>query len=59
MHLTHRNGAWFITDMPDAEPDCGPYDTRKEAESDRIGMERTAKYENRRGFVTSDPKSGT
>jgi len=35
-----RGGAWWVTGLPDNEPDCGPYKSRAEAESDRVGMTR-------------------
>jgi hypothetical protein len=54
MHVIPRNGKWEITDMPDGEPDCGPYTTRAEAESDRIGMARFFRDENKPGFLTSE-----
>jgi len=34
-------GSWWITNMPDGEHDCGPYDTKGEAEEARKGMART------------------
>jgi len=50
-----RGGAWWIKGVPDYG-DAGPYSTKAEAESDRRGMERFFKYENRKGFVTTEPK---
>ncbi len=55
MHVIPLNGKWEITDMPDGAADCGPYDTKAEAESDRTGMARFLRHENEPGFVTCDP----
>ena len=39
LETIRRSTGWWVTGLPDYD-DCGPYDTRKEAEEDRIGMER-------------------
>jgi hypothetical protein len=49
----HRDG-WWIENVPDCD-DCGPYDTRAEADADRRGLERFAKHEHKRNFVTCEP----
>ena len=47
-------GKWVIwTD--DKEP-VGPYDTKAEAESDRVGMERFIRHQNKPGYITADRK---
>ena len=52
-----RDGEWWITGQ-DLEVECGPYDTKAEAESDRIGMQRTLRLEDKPGFITSDTARG-
>jgi hypothetical protein len=47
------NGKWIIWDDHRA---YGPYDTKVEADSDRVGMERFEKFHNRPGFMTSEKK---
>jgi hypothetical protein len=54
MRTIQRPDGWWITDLPDNEPDVGPYDTKAEAEDDRRGLERFFKYADRPGFVTCD-----
>jgi len=46
---------WWILGLPDAPP-AGPYDRKADAESDRRGMLRFFKWENRPGYITSDPR---
>jgi len=55
MRSVKREDGWWIVDVPNA-PDCGPYDSKREAEDDRRGMERFEKFEDRPGFVTVDRK---
>ena len=57
MEVVKRTDGWWILDVPDSN-DCGPYDTRSEAEDDRRGISRCFKYEDREGYITSDPKKG-
>lgn len=53
-YLTYRDHCWWICENPaDPEGPIGPYDTKKEAEEDMIGMRRFHRNEHRRGFVTS------
>jgi len=57
MNTVKRGSKWWIENIPDCS-DCGPYSKEPEAESDRRGLERFFKYENRKGFVTSDEPMG-
>jgi hypothetical protein len=43
LKLVKRPDGWWITNLPEGFDDCGPYDTRVEAEEDRAGVERTLK----------------
>lgn len=47
------DGKWWITG-PDLEVECGPYDTKAEAESDRVGMQQFERHQHKPGFVTCD-----
>jgi len=51
-----RGKEWWITGVPESE-DCGPYDTKAEAEEDRIGLERTERWGHLHHFYTSDMKA--
>ena len=56
MQTTRRKDGWWITkitEIPDCD-DCGPYSTKAEAESDRRGLERFFKHEDKKWFITSD-----
>lgn len=44
---------WWIVEVPEC-CDCGPYDTKAEAESDMRGLKRFEKYEDKPGYVTGD-----
>jgi len=57
MKLKERSDGFWITGLPKG-PDCGPYNTRKEADSDRRGMERFLRHEREEGFVTVDRAKG-
>ena len=46
-------GKWLIWDNHGA---YGPYDTKAEAESDRLGMERFIRHGHKPGFLTTDKK---
>ena len=61
LKLSRRHGGWWITGHPDpaVDVDCGPYKTMTEAREDKAGLERFYKYENRRGYVTTEKKSCT
>ena len=47
-----KDGLWITGGMLDL--DCGPYDTKKEAESDMRGLVRFFKYGDKPGYATSD-----
>lgn len=53
MEVKFLDGRWWIVG-PDLEIECGPYDTKAEAESDRVGMQRFEKHQHKPGYVTSD-----
>ena len=55
MTVKRRQDGWWVCDVPETQ-DCGPYDTRGEADDDRRGLERFFKYENRKGFITTDKR---
>lgn len=38
METVHRPDGWWIVNVPDTITECGPYDTRADAEQDRRGM---------------------
>jgi len=40
MTIEKRRDGWWITRIPKGTPDCGPYDTKAEAERDARGMGR-------------------
>jgi hypothetical protein len=57
-YLFSRDHAWWIGENPaDPEGPIGPYKTKAEAADDMRGLNRTDRYEGRRGFVTSTPPS--
>lgn len=41
MKITKREDGWWITDWPEGFLDCGPYDTRAEANEGRLRLEQT------------------
>jgi len=43
--------------IKDGDEEYGPYDTKKEADEDRIGMQRFIKYEDEPGFVTIETQT--
>jgi hypothetical protein len=51
MHTVQVGKTWVIWNGN--EP-YGPYETRKEAESDRIGMEKFLRHQDKPGFFTSE-----
>ena len=57
MELEKRADGWWITGVPDT-PDCGPYDRKVDAESDRRGMARFYRHADERDFFTVDRQSG-
>lgn len=38
--LRKRADGWWIEGLPEDTPDCGPYETKAEADDDRRGLER-------------------
>lgn len=54
MDLERRQDGWWITGLPDG-PDCGPYDRKADAASDRRGMKRFFRYQDEREFFTMEP----
>ena len=53
MQTVKRRDGWWIENVPECE-DCGPYSTRKQADSDMRGMERFFKFEDKKHFVTTE-----
>jgi len=53
MKPVKRKDGWWITDIPESE-DCGPYETKSEAEDDRKGLARTEKNMDKRDFWTCE-----
>jgi len=51
MRVVKRSDDYWIVEIPET-PDCGPYDTKAEATSDRIGRERFFRLQDKKGFVT-------
>ena len=51
MKLEKRPDGYWITDVADG-PDCGPYDRKADAESDRRGMSRFFRHADERDFFT-------
>ena len=45
---------WWIAELPDDEPDVGPYDTNAEAISDMKGLARYFKYGHLKSFWTTE-----
>ncbi len=56
MKSAKRDGKWWVTEVPESE-DCGPYDTKAEAEEGRVGLERTEKWGHLYQFWTSDKRA--
>ncbi len=53
MKLVKRADGWWITGVEDCE-DCGPYDTKAEAEDILRGLKRFDKYGHLHSFWTVD-----
>ncbi len=49
MHVKKRSGGWYVCDVPpyqvdgEEQHDYGPYETKAEADSDRLGVQRFMK----------------
>jgi hypothetical protein len=54
MKTVQVGNVWIIW-TANREP-IGPYDTKAEAESDRVGMERYLRHGHKPGFMTTDTK---
>ena len=50
MTLQKRKDGWWILHVPDSITEYGPYDTKDEAEEDRVGLARTFQ------MLDADPK---
>ena len=55
MELEKRPDGYWITRVLDG-PDCGPYDRKADAATDRRGMERFFRHADERDFFTVDRK---
>jgi len=51
-----RGSEWWVTEVPESE-DCGPYETKPEAEEDREGLERTERWGHLPNYWTCDVKT--
>ena len=59
LSLTRKADGWWIVGLRAADcPEAGPYDTRREADLDRVGLLRTYRFEHVPGFVTCDRGRG-
>ncbi len=56
MKAIQRGDEWWITDMPNDCSDCGPYETKADAEDDLSGLRRFYKHHDEPGFITSEEK---
>ena len=50
--VTKQRDGWIIIGLPCG--DCGPYPDQETATDDALGLERTYKYHNQKGFITSE-----
>jgi len=53
MKIVRRNDGWWIAEVPECK-DCGPYDTKAEAQDDKRGLEAFFKHGHKRPFVTAE-----
>lgn len=53
MRTVQVNGIWIIWNDYES---YGPYTTKAEAESDRIGMERFVRLQDKPGYMTTEKK---
>lgn len=56
MKTVKRSDGYWIVDVPDGVLEMGPYKTRKEADEDRKGVERTLANEHKPGYITADKR---
>lgn len=54
MKTIKKGDYWWVVDLPEGFEDCGPYNTKKEAEEDRKGMARCLESLDKRSFWTGD-----
>ena len=54
--LTHRPSGWWIVGLEDDGQafDCGPYETKAEAEDDRAGMTRFLRHWDKPYYMSCD-----
>ena len=55
MKSEKRADGWWVVGLPDG-PECGPYDRKDEAESDRVGMTRFYQHEDDEEFIFGSRK---
>lgn len=58
LRTVRRGGKWWIVSDDPSFVECGAYDTRREADDDRRGLERTARYGHQRRFWTTEQSHG-
>ena len=58
MEIVKQPDGWWITGEP-LDLDCGPYDTKAEAESDMRGLARFEKHGHKPGYATMDTRRKT
>lgn len=57
LKLKRVGKVWWITGFDDPADDCGPYGSRREAEEDRAGLERTRQHGHSRRFWTVEKQA--
>ena len=57
-YLAQRDGKWWVVNAGQGL-DCGPYETKMEAESDARGLRNFDKYQNVKGYMTTDARRRT
>ena len=53
MRVIKLQSDWWVTNVLYCG-NCGPYDTKEEAEESKRGLERTFQYEDEEDFITTD-----
>jgi hypothetical protein len=56
MKVKKKPDGWWIIDLPYECGDCGPYDTKEEAEEEKTGLQRSFDNLDNRKFWTSEKK---